>query len=316
MFTNVLVPLDGSAVAAAALPFARTLARAVGAELTLLRVVPTLDPQRPPREQDLTDAHAYLSVVARELAAENLRVETMVRAGGIASEILTAIAARGADVVVMATHAPGGIDRAVFGSFAESVLHDSPVPVVVVPLQAGERPSPAIGTLLVPVDGSPGGALSLGAAVGLARATDARVLVLRVVEPGSIHLRAHLVPAPVVSAGGAAVEEAARAAAQSDVEELVARLREAGVTAEGRVRVGRPAPQIVACAEAEAADAIVMSTRARRGLERALLGSVADEVVRTAHRPIMLFRPVAATQSQAGQADCPEDPPSAAASRE
>jgi nucleotide-binding universal stress UspA family protein len=154
----------------------------------------------------------------------------------------------------------------------------------------------AIRTLLVPVDGSPGGALAVGAALGLARATHAKIVLVQVVVP----LMAYALGTGYDGVYGLVDpgwDEEARAAANEYVEGLANRLVRAGVSAEGRVvdaAVGSPS-LVIADALGQAAgemsaDMIVMSTHALTGPARTALGSVADAVVRGSHRPVMLMR--------------------------
>ena len=67
-------------------------------------------------------------------------------------------------------------------------------------------------------------------------------------------------------------------------------LEEAGVTARSEVVVGDPATMIKKFAKKEKVDLIVMTTRARRGIRRALLGSVADDIVKSNVAPVLLLR--------------------------
>jgi nucleotide-binding universal stress UspA family protein len=85
-------------------------------------------------------------------------------------------------------------------------------------------------------------------------------------------------------------EEAALGRARAFLAGLKTRLGAHGIVAETVVRSGEIPPTIVSVAEELEADVIVMSTRALGGPDRALLGTVADEVVRTAHRPVLLIR--------------------------
>lgn len=86
------------------------------------------------------------------------------------------------------------------------------------------------------------------------------------------------------------VYEAQRAWAQTAIEGRVAALHAAGLTARGLVRTGVPADEIVRAAEGESCDMIVIGTHGRGGLDRLLLGSVADRVLRTARCPVLTVR--------------------------
>jgi nucleotide-binding universal stress UspA family protein len=286
MFKKILAPLDGSPESAVALPLARALATATGGEIVLLRVVP--EQMLGPDPVARTEAENALARIAAELGGGGLRVTTSVQAGANAGdEIVAALRRQGADLVVMATHGRAGLGRAVLGSVAERVVAGSPVPVAL--LQPGGHRVSRIATLLVPVDGSPGGSLALGLAVPLARATGARIVLLDVVA--SVLQYAGLM---AVSTAAVALDPAwddeALTAARAYVEGLAARLRRTGLDAEGRALLGRTCETIVETANEAGADLIIMSTHALTGPARAVLGSTADEVVRAAHRPVLLVR--------------------------
>ena len=97
-FTNILVPLDGTPLSNAVLPLARTLARAANASVTLVRVVSGED------RTANRDAASQLQGIAGELAGSGLQVDSVVRNGRVADEILAAARARTSALVVMRTH--------------------------------------------------------------------------------------------------------------------------------------------------------------------------------------------------------------------
>jgi nucleotide-binding universal stress UspA family protein len=292
VFQKLLVPLDGTAPSTVALPLARTVAQATGAQIVLLRVIPEQHPDAVQR----TETEQTLAPHAAELAAEGLHVESVVQpsAEPVPLEIVQATHRQGADLIVMATHGRGGPEPAVLGSVAERVVAESAVPVLL--LRPGGHRVRHLTTLLVPVDGSPGSALALGTAVPLAQATGARIVLLQVI----LYLpKAYVRPRVIINRRW---EETALESARSYVEGLARRLRESGITAEGRAVAGH-APDaamdeqrgsvpgtIVDAANEVGADLIMMSTHALTGPERARLGSVAEEVVRTAPHPVLLVR--------------------------
>jgi nucleotide-binding universal stress UspA family protein len=286
VFSHLLVALDGTDEAEAALAPAQALARTTDARVTLVRAVP------PGGDADEgAEAGAYLDRVAGRLRP-GLAVGTAVADGEAAEAILVAGVEHGADLIVMATHGRSGVGRAVFGSVAETVLAGTRVPILMV--RPGAHEAPGVRTLLVPLDGSPGGAIALGAALGLARSTGARLVLQQVVVSASSAYVDSL------SLGGLPWnpdpdwDAEALAAARSYVAAMAGRLRHAGVAAEGRAVLAGPgdgvAAVLVAAAEEIDADLIVMSTHAMTGPRRTIVGSVADEVVRTAHRGVLLVR--------------------------
>ena len=235
-------------------------------------------------------ATSNLRKIADELRASDIGVESVVRHGRVADEILTEVRANSAALVVMRTHARAGVERVFLGSVADQVLARCPVPVVL--MRPGKRRITGIHSLLVPVDGSPGGTLALGSAVALARATGASITLAQVFVPIAMQT--------MVADGYGGVgyydpewDEVTQASAKAYVEGLVGRLRDDGLTAHGQVFSAPNAAQgIVDAADKDAADLIVMSTRALTGPARTLLGSVANLVVRTAHCPVLLIHRV------------------------
>lgn len=296
MFAKLLIPLDGTPEAAVALPPARALAKATGAELLLCRVVP----ERSPRGDDveIVESQTYLDRVAEELRGDQIQVDTVTLTGDVPRALLREASARSVDLIIMATHGRSGLERAIMGSVTERVVADSTVPVML--LRPGGHRLTHVKTLLVPVDGTPGGSVALGVALGLARVIGAKIVLLRVVEP----IPAHLYDG-IYWSGGAyldpAWDEESRQAAQSFVNGMALRLRKAGAAAEGRAIIGDVTTTIVETAEAVEADVIVMSTHALTGPARAILGSVSDAVVRTARRPVLLIRRSAPMQGPTGQ---------------
>jgi nucleotide-binding universal stress UspA family protein len=286
MFTKLLVPLDGTIEAAAALPAATSLARATGGSITLVRVP---EGGGSPAQALLGDhiAADELRATAEQLAAGGLQVDWVMGTPPVPQFIIEAAASRKADVIVMATHGRTGLARAFAGSVSERIVADSGRPVLL--LKPDGKRLDRIETLLVPVDGTAGGALALGAAVGLARATSARLVLVDVVPPTPVWMYGGVGLVPQIYVDPAWEEEALRSA-ETYVEGLCRRLRAGGLQVEANALRGEVAPTIDAVAEQTDADLVVMSTHALTGPARAVLGSVADSVVRTSHRPVLLVR--------------------------
>jgi nucleotide-binding universal stress UspA family protein len=112
----------------------------------------------------------------------------------------------------------------------------------------------------------------------LGKTFDADVTVLHVIDGPSY-------PYPIV------LSDAARSAARSDLDHLAAAFRCAGVRTEVAVREGYAADEIVAAANENATDLIVLGTHGRRGLSHLLMGSVADRVLRLSPVPVLTVPP-------------------------
>lgn len=134
--------------------------------------------------------------------------------------------------------------------------------------------------ILFPTDGSEGADAALIHAMELADTDDATVHVLSVVD--SSYLGS--------SAAEATTFETLQAAAEQAAEETVARVEDRGIEAVSVVEEGQPYATILDYADDAAIDVIVMGTHGRRGLDRFLLGSVTEKVVRTAEVPVVTVR--------------------------
>jgi nucleotide-binding universal stress UspA family protein len=169
-------------------------------------------------------------------------------------------------------------------------------------MRPGGRRISRIRKLLVPVDGSPGGSVALQTAIDVVQATGASIHLLQVVVP--IPMLAYA--APYDSSGAAVYDSAwddgALVAASTSVAAVAARLRTLGVSVGAEARMAPAvADAIVETADQAGTDLMVMSTHALTGPVRAILGSVSDAVVRSAHCPVLLVHR-AHVQQQAGQA--------------
>jgi nucleotide-binding universal stress UspA family protein len=145
---KILVPLDGSTTAEAAVPIALRLARAENATLTLLMVTSAhAAPDPAPVEADLVPiraAQGYLESARRRLAADYPSVSTAVWRGTAAAGIVRAAQEYGVDQIVMTTHGRTGAERDMFGSVADAVLRAAPMPVLVIRSRR-EAPRPPAG---------------------------------------------------------------------------------------------------------------------------------------------------------------------------
>jgi len=153
--------------------------------------------------------------------------------------------------------------------------------------------------LLVPLDGSRLSSRALPYATEIARRFGAEVILLRVVAPATP------VAAPTGTVPGAASRSMAQMAVQAAMQEerrnaAHARrylsgktwaIRSQDIEASYGVRIGDPAQTVRELSQEEHVDLVVMTTHGRSGLKRAIMGSVADAVVRESGRPVLVIRP-------------------------
>ncbi|HEU0169460.1 MAG TPA: universal stress protein [Chloroflexota bacterium] len=146
---RIVLPLDGSRVAEAAIEPAVALARQLNASILVLSSAqPAVNLGYPdPALSELPDAYElaesetreYLAAAQRQLQPRGVAVSTMLRVGNPATAIVEAAADPGTAAVVMTTHGRTGLARLVLGSVAEEVVRHAETPVLVVPAFSHER---------------------------------------------------------------------------------------------------------------------------------------------------------------------------------
>jgi len=139
---KILVPLDGSAVSLAALPFAEELARALGASLFLFHAVVPPVLAYPGAEMIALDARVlksleeggrnFVTAAAAAATARGIKAEAAVSIGNAVDAIVAAAQDQAAGLIVMSTHGRSGAGRMVLGSVADAVVRRSSLPVVLV----------------------------------------------------------------------------------------------------------------------------------------------------------------------------------------
>ena len=275
MFEEILLALDGSDCAAAAADDALALAEWYGARIHAVGVVEifglSTTPERKAREQAGADR---LSAFADRAAAAGVDCETELRTGFADKQLLAAVDDHDADLVVMGTHGRTGTERFFVGSVAAQVARRSPVPVFTT-RASGEDWS--VETVLVPTDGSEHAAAATQTGVDVAVTVGAAVRVLSAVDDDPLGLDVR----------STEVLEAQTRVAETAVDEAVASAEARGVEATGEVVADRPHRAIVDAIDAYHADLVVMGTHGRSGVERILLGSVAETVIRAAPVPVL-----------------------------
>ncbi len=328
MFTRIIVPFDGSKRAEAVLPVVRLLASAYESDVTLLRAVEFDESSLPvdyigpmievmaneARDRMRDRAEGYLSNLGSGLDSD--KVDNLVSF----EDPIAAITNEASKdflktLVAMSTHGRTGIGRLVVGSVTDRVLHSSSNPMLIIRPEIDEdqlereswkqgeafsihleRPDiPAqnfegraeVDTLVVPLDGSEISEKSLETAIDLAGRIDAKLLLVRVASSTMQMSMASEWPAgyPDILT---AVEDASKGYLMLKVEEL----KQQGITnIDSMVLVGDAAANIVETADQNPNSMIIMTSRGRAGLGRAILGSVADRVVSTSTAPVLLVRP-------------------------
>ncbi|HEU4760582.1 MAG TPA: universal stress protein [Dehalococcoidia bacterium] len=285
MIERILVPLDGSELAETVLPYAEYFSTRSGAVLRLLTVAET--------DTERTEANAYLTGLRDRLKDRAVEASVSVAPGEAAETVLTEGDAWNVDLIAMSTHGRSGVLRWVFGSVADKVVHASTRPLLLVRARpAKERPSVVnIERILVPLDGSELSLSVLPYVEDVARALGASLVLFNAVIPLDIYPAAEVSP---VAVGG--VLDDLLKQARSFLAEVEKEVEGRGVKARSVVTVGFPVDETVRVAQEVGAGLLAVATHGRSGLNRWVMGSVADGIVRRSALPCLMVRPQGAGQ--------------------
>lgn len=297
-FKKILFPTDFSQCAAGALPHALELAKRYDAHLFVahVRTLFADDPHNP--EHRFLDEKALAAEVQNNLdsvarsARSHPRVETiLLRSASAPPAILEYAAEGGIDLVVMGTHGRSAVAHFFLGSVAERVVRHAPCPVLTVAEgRDGYRSEPSYSRILAAYDFSGHSLEAVGWAAGLAGKFGAELHLAHVVEqpvhPAYYDLwnRAVKQQIPTIA------EEARRS-----IDRLLDELTFSGPV-EVEVVVDEPKVHrgLERIARERQVDLMVLGTHGLSGVERVLMGSTTERLVRTAPCPVLAVKRTAA----------------------
>jgi nucleotide-binding universal stress UspA family protein len=293
VYRTLLVPLDGSSFAEQALPIAIEIAQAAQADIRLVLVHhpgPRGTKARLAAREAERNYLQHIATRGNELTGTRLTAVTLT--GAVVAALRDHIDRAGIDLVVMTTHGRGTLERAWLGSVADALVRTVDVPILLI-RPAEKTPAAArleVTRLLIPLDGSPLSEKVIAPAVAMARLLGAEVSLVQLVTP--VELAGDFPPA---SAGyDASLTALVEQQAKDYLDSLADSLRSEGLmvtTASGLT--SSPATGILDLVRDPAVGMVALATHGRGGLRRALLGSVADKIIRGTDRPVLVYRPPA-----------------------
>lgn len=300
---HVLLPTDFSDTADHALAQAIDVAERFGATLHLFHVIDHLDPSwygltnvQPEttrlRDQIRNEAQSLLDDIASGEPSASVSTEVALAFDfNVASTVQSYVEDHAIDLIVMGTHGRGSFGRFMLGSVADKLIRRASVPVLTVNPKASDALSsddPATTGVLAPVDFSRSSHASLRAAKTFADTYAVPLHVLFVAEQRTVPtFRDTGLPGVGVVGMDEDIVENARPA----LRQLVAEVGGPSVDPTVHVRDGEAAREIVEEAEASGLTLIVMATRGLSGLDRWMLGSTTETVVRTSRCPVLTLSP-------------------------
>ncbi len=295
MFKHFLVPLDGSSLAEAILPVAKSLGKNLRARVTLLHIVEPAAPATVHGDTHLmnaSDAEDYLARIAREFKDAGVAVDAHVDAnagGDVAKAIFAHGAELAADLILLTSHGRGGLRDIFFGGIAQQVLQSEKIPVLILRSETA-RPAFSPEKILVPLDSSTLYEPALTLASELAQVYRAALHLIVVVPTLQTLSPERAATGVLLPSSTKAILDLAQEGAVKYLQNRVEALKAAGVNASAEVERGEIAEKILDAAERASADLLVMATHGRAGLDAFWSGSVAPKVLRRARVPVLLLR--------------------------
>lgn len=298
MYTRILVPLDGSATAEAVLPYAQAFAAGFKTSVELLSVIDIgamtihLSADKLPQlnvviANEEKNRASYLEDVAKNFFSR-FPTECRIVRGSPAETILETTSKDRDALIAMATHGHSGAKRWLLGSVAEKVLRGTTNPLFLVRAAAAKTtPRRIINSIVVPLDGSSIAEQILPTVSNWAQALDVEVTLIRAFEfPASSYYGSE----EDLPDYDAFREEARKEAA------VYLKQKEESLVGEGVRTVstltleGPAAAEIISYAQTAPRAVIAMTTHGRSGVQRWILGSVTEKVVRHADDPVLIVR--------------------------
>jgi nucleotide-binding universal stress UspA family protein len=283
MYDPILFPTDGSDGAEAVTDHVLDVAARHGSTVHVLNVADTAHDSVTRLGGEVVDVLEHegervVSGVADRAEDRGVPTVTAVRQGRVPATILEYAAGVGAELIVMPTHGRTGVERLLLGSVTERVLRRAPAPVLTLRPDVVDDITYPYRSLLVPTDGSPPAEAAVELGVGIGGAYDATLHLLSVVDITSLGVDIH---------STVQVEQLERQA-ESDVAAAGETARSAAVETVDTVEHGSAVHRVIGeYVEEHGVDLVVMGTHGRTGLDRVLLGSVAERTVRTAPVPVV-----------------------------
>jgi nucleotide-binding universal stress UspA family protein len=296
MFKHILVPLDGSLLAEAALPAAAFLAGRFGARVTLFHVVEKNAPNEvhgQPHLRNAEDASTYLHLLSQRAFPPEITIDCHVHAAeadNVAGSIVAHAGELAHDLVIMCSHGRGQALHLFLGSIAQRVIALGSCPVLITrPDQQGNAPPFSCNNILVPLDGDPDHARALPVSQEIARVCGSALHLVMVVPRFASLSGAEKISSRMLPATASRILEMASQDAREIFREQLESLRGQGFTASAHVLRGDPAKTIVKAAGHARVDIIVLATHGKTGMEAFWAGSVTHRICTQTRIPLLLI---------------------------
>lgn len=297
MFKHLLVPLDGSNLSEAALPYASVLAQKLGATVTLIHVIERNAPEKihgASHLKNAEDAEKYLADVARRAFPEQVHVVRHVHTSEV-SEVARSIVEHAGefqpDLIVMCTHGESDLHQMIYGSIAQQVITHGKTSLLLVPPREVDAPlASGFHKILVPLDGDKDHEQSIEVAVDFGKAFQSELHLLVVVNTPETLTGEKAATSRMLPAMTAELLNITEQTASAYLHDQLVRLKPCGLTITAEVARGQPSKTISAIAKRTGAELVVLGTHGKSGIEAFWQDSVAPKLSRRSVVPLLLVR--------------------------
>lgn len=301
---KILVPVDFSEHSKAALQAAFALKRDFGATVTAMHVFDitellgmgwtiygeALEGEAVQRME--RDSEKALKQFVEELKAKDSDVHMLIARGKTFIEIIKTAKDEKIDIVVMGTHGRKGIELLLMGSNAEKVVRKAPCSVLTVRSDKDKKKEIfPVGNILVPTDFSLTSERAMSMAVEIAKKYSSKILLIHVFNDFKIEDALQWTSYVSTTKTEIEIREDISNRAYDELDDFIKKFPVGDLKIEPRVIEDHPHRGVIATAEDENIDLIVMGTHGRTGVAHLLMGSTAEKVVRAAPCPVLTVKP-------------------------
>ena len=303
MFERILLPLDGSELAETAIPYGEELAGRLGSEIILYHVYGHEHKHQQRMPQVYLDRLADTIRQNTKNKGIEVKVTTEIEAGEPTENICNLVNKNKVDLIIMTAVSASGLKIGkMLGSVTDHLCRTVPIPVLLLrpqDRQVIESKKQLINRILIPLDGSELSKLSLPIGEELASRLKVKITLfqmaalLRVYDYGygmgyntydSSYSSKYNVYADY-----AKLEEEERNRVNNEMVALDKELKEKGFDVNYSITSGADATnEIIKAGKDSGADLTIMSTHGRSGIDRWILGSVTEKILRYGEMPLLL----------------------------
>jgi nucleotide-binding universal stress UspA family protein len=288
MYDTVLIPTDGSDHSVRAAEHGHFLAQLFDATVHVINVVDIQGAAgmfdaggivQSINDQLIAEGETAIEAV-EAVVGERDSVTTTVVKGEPSETILEYADDHDVDVITMGTHGRTGLNRYIAGSVTERVVRLADVPVLTVRATDQSQLVGEYDEVLIPTDGSEPAAMAIDHGLAIAQKTGARIHAVNIVDVGDVAVSPNYTPPTEVI-------EHLESEGEAATDRIATQARARGLDAIIEVREGFPASDLLDYADEHDIDLITMGTTGRTGLNRYLLGSTTERIIRHAEIPVL-----------------------------